>query len=72
MTIQPLPETAAAVTNDWLTEVLHDSGALPPGGTITAIEHHPIAEGVGMMSDLARLIPAYAGEAEGAPIRISS
>jgi aminoglycoside/choline kinase family phosphotransferase len=67
MAIRPLPARAAAITNEWLTEVLHDSGALPAGGKIIAIERHPVGEGVGMMSDLARLIPTYSGDAQGAP-----
>lgn len=67
MAIRPLPETAAAVSNEWLTEVLHASGALPPGGTVTGIERQIIGEGVGMMSDLARLVPTYAGDANDAP-----
>ena len=67
MTIRPLPNSAADVTNEWLTEVLHQSGALAPGGSVIGIERRPLAEGVGMMSDLARLIPSYDGDKQGAP-----
>ncbi len=67
MAINPLPRSAAAISNEWLTEVLHNSGALKPGGSVSALRRQPIGEGVGMMSDLARLIPTYAGDAQGAP-----
>jgi aminoglycoside/choline kinase family phosphotransferase len=67
MAIRPLPTSAAQVGTEWLTEVLHESGALPLGGTVTGIERQPIGEGVGMMSDLARLVPTYGGDATGAP-----
>lgn len=67
MAIRPLPKSAADVGNEWLSEVLHESGALPPGGAVTGIERQPIGEGVGMMSDLARLVPTYTGDAKGAP-----
>lgn len=67
MAIHPLPGSAADVSNEWLTEVLHASGALPAGGRIAAIACEPIGAGVGMMSDLARFVPRYEGDATGAP-----
>lgn len=67
MAVHPLPTSAAEITGDWLTEVLHGSGALPADGAVAEVQCQALGEGAGMMSDLARLTLTYAGAATGAP-----
>ena len=62
-----MPPMPQGITPQWLTGMLRASGTLAPEATITALETGQVGEGVGMMSELARLTPTYAGPAEEAP-----
>lgn len=67
MPIHPLPTKAADITSPWLTDVLHDSGALAPQSSVSNVAWEPLGEGAGMMSDLALLRLSYANEGGSAP-----
>ncbi len=67
MTASPLPPMPSGLTPKWLTEALRATGLLPPNVAIDALEVRQVGEGVGMMSELSRLAPAYSGPAAGAP-----
>ncbi len=67
MATRPLPPMPEGITPQWLTQALQDKGALGRGTKITKLERAQVGEGVGMMSELSRLIPTYAGNAESAP-----
>jgi len=62
-----IPANPAAVTAEWLTEVLHRSGALPGGSSVSSIELEPLGAGVGVMGELARIRLQYAGDRGTAP-----
>ena len=55
------------ITPEWLTEVLRGNGVLAQDVAITRLQVGQVGEGVGMMSELSRLIPSYDGAAGGAP-----
>ena len=57
----------AGLTPEWLTQALRGNGVLPEDAAIAALEVRQVGEGVGMMSELSRLVPAYLGPAAGAP-----
>jgi hypothetical protein len=54
-------------TPGWLTDVLHGSGALPPGAAVDAVDMVQFAQGSGLLSELFRITPTYVGDADGAP-----
>ncbi len=62
-----IPANPAAVTAEWMTEVLHRSGALPGGSSVAAIELEPLGAGVGVMGELARIRLSYTGDRGTAP-----
>ncbi len=68
---QALPPMPTGITPDWLTDVLHSNGTLASDISITAIRREQVGEGVGMMSELSRLVPTYSapptGDATQAP-----
>ncbi|MGE3074911.1 MAG: oxidoreductase family protein [Dehalococcoidia bacterium] len=59
MTTTNIPAGVAAVTVDWLNEVMAPS--LPAGTRIESFDSTVIGEGVGFLGELARVRPAYAG-----------
>ncbi|MGI9328748.1 MAG: phosphotransferase [Pseudomonadales bacterium] len=67
MTKNSLPQMPGGITPEWLTAVLQDNGTLSPGVVISAIKREQVGEGVGMMSELSRLIPTYVS-AQGAEV----
>ncbi len=56
----PLPRTPDDVTAEWLTSVLHGSGALPEAGSVASFTRTPVAEGVGMLSAIEFIGLTYA------------
>jgi hypothetical protein len=65
-----IPANPAAVTAEWMTEVLHLSGALPAGSSVSSIQLEPLGAGVGVMGELARIRLSYAGDAGTAPASV--
>lgn len=55
------------ITPRWLTSALRDNGVLGPEVAIVGLERGQVGEGVGMMSELSRLTPAYEGPVGDAP-----
>ncbi|MEQ8691336.1 MAG: phosphotransferase [Pseudomonadales bacterium] len=53
--MNPVPSMPDGLTPEWLTQVLSTRGVLAEGGEITAVEVEQIGDGVGMMSELARV-----------------
>lgn len=60
------PTTVEAITPQWLTQVLRDSGVLN-GAAVASFEAAPLGFGVGFMSAMRRLSLTYDGPAPGAP-----
>ena len=67
MTGAPLPPMPSGLTPNWLTEALRATHLLAEDVAIEALEVRQVGEGVGMMSELSRLVPTYSGPAAGAP-----
>lgn len=67
MTTSALPTTTSEITADWLTEVLHESGTLPAGASVTQVEVDPAALGVGFMGEVGKLKLTYSGDAGTSP-----
>lgn len=65
-----IPANPAAVTAEWMTEVLHLSGALPGPSSVASIEIEPLGAGVGIMGELARIRLSYAGDRGAAPASV--
>ncbi|MDH3643124.1 MAG: ecdysteroid 22-kinase family protein, partial [Gammaproteobacteria bacterium] len=65
-----LPGQAADISAQWLTDVLHDSGALTSEANVAGVDWEPLGEGAGMMSDLALLRLSYSGDAGDAPASV--
>lgn len=70
MTITPLPSTPADISIEWMTAVLHGSGALSSSGSVAAISHTPVGEGVGMLSEIEFLGLTYDGVTDDAPASV--
>jgi hypothetical protein len=64
-----LPANEEEITPEWLTEVLHEGGALP-SGRVAGVDAVRIAEGVGLMGRLARLSVRYEGAGDDAPASV--
>ncbi|MCP5179097.1 MAG: phosphotransferase [Pseudomonadales bacterium] len=62
-----LPRMPDGLTAAWLTEKLHAADLLPAGSAIAAVTQSQIGEGVGMMSELARLTLDVAGDPGAVP-----
>ena len=58
-----IPHTIEAVTPGWLTEALHESGALGDSTSVASVEAETVGTGVGILGLLARLTLTYGGEA---------
>lgn len=65
-----IPANPAAVTAEWMTEVLHRAGALPDASSVASIGLEPLGAGVGVMGELARIRLTYAGDAGSAPASV--
>jgi aminoglycoside/choline kinase family phosphotransferase len=65
-----LPATPAQITPDWLTGVLRTSGALSSTASVVSIDHTPVGEGVGMLSEIEFLGLTYEGDAADAPASV--
>ncbi len=70
MSTLTIPANPAAVTAEWMTEVLHQAGALPVDSRVAAITIEPLGAGVGVMGELARIQMAYDGEPGAAPTTV--
>lgn len=64
MKIPLLPD---GFTSELLTDILHRHGALPAGSRVASIDRQQIAEGTGMMAELAKLTLSYEGDPGDAP-----
>ncbi len=53
-----------------MTAVLHKNGSLPETSSVSHVEHTPIGEGVGMLSEIEFLGLTYAGDHDGAPASV--
>ena len=62
MSALSIPANPAAVTSEWMSNVLHVSGALPSGSSVASIEIEPLGAGVGVMGELARIRLVYSGD----------
>lgn len=67
MTSASTPTTTSDITAGWLTEVLHESGTLPAGATVAAVDIDPAAAGVGFMGEVGKLNLTYDGDPGGSP-----
>jgi Ecdysteroid kinase-like family len=65
-----IPANPAAVTAEWMTDVLHRAGALPADSSVASMILEPLGAGVGVMGELARIRLAYTGEASEAPASV--
>ena len=65
--MRPLPKSPTEITTEWITAVLHKSGALQASAEVSEIVQEPLGEGVGMLSELALLTLSYTGDADEAP-----
>jgi hypothetical protein len=57
----PIPHTPDDVTAEWLDAALKQSGALRTA-SVASVEKDPIGVGVGLLGDLLRVEPLYAGD----------
>jgi len=62
-----LPALPDGLTPEWMTQALQYCGLLPESAAVTAVERQQVGEGVGMMSELSRLVLTYEGAARDAP-----
>jgi hypothetical protein len=62
-----IPQQPDDVTPAWLTEALHEGGALDAATKITALTRDELSAGVGFIGIVLRLTPTYEGDAAGAP-----
>jgi Ecdysteroid kinase-like family len=62
-----IPANPAAVTAEWMTDVLRRSGALPADTSVASVQIEPLGAGVGVMGELARVRLTYEGGAGTAP-----
>lgn len=62
-----LPDMPSGLTPEWLTRTLRQSGFLSADVSIKSAVQEQVGEGVGMMSELARLRLDYEGEASDLP-----
>ena len=59
-----------AVTPDWLTEVLHEAGALPAASKVTGLDATQIGQGVGVMGEIQRVVLGFTGDPGPAPASV--
>lgn len=65
--MQSLPQLPEGLTAEFLTDLLRDQGLLPSDSSVARLEHQQIADGTGMMAELARLTVRYTGDPGAAP-----
>jgi hypothetical protein len=70
MTAISIPASPAAVTPEWMTQVLHLAGALAHTSRVCAISLEPVGAGVGVMGELARVRLEYEGDHGDAPASV--
>lgn len=63
------PRTIEEITAPWMTEVLREAGVIGPRAC-TGVDIHVIGEGVGFLSNRARVALTYDGPAAGAPATV--
>ncbi len=63
----PLPKLPDGLTPEWLTTALQNCGVLQGNATVTAVQCQQVGEGVGMMSELSRVVLQYGGDPGEAP-----
>jgi hypothetical protein len=66
----PIPANPAAVTAEWMSDVLHQCGALPAESAVSEIRLEPLGAGVGVMGELARVHLTYTGDHGSAPASV--
>ncbi len=57
-----LPAMPAGLTAPWLTQALRRCGMLPDTVSVSSVDRQQVGEGVGMMSELSRLVLTYRGD----------
>ena len=65
--MQRLPHLPEGLTAGFVTELLHGQGILPAGSAVAAVQREQIADGTGMMAELARLTLRSRGDPGAAP-----
>ena len=65
-----LPADASQFTAAWLTDALHESGALPAASTVTRVQASPLGAGAGLIAMLSRLELTYGGAPTSLPTRM--
>jgi hypothetical protein len=66
------PWVADKITNEWLTAILRESGAIGPGVTVNTFKKEDLS-GIGLLSCMWRLVLGYEGDAakiENAPATV--
>ncbi len=67
MSVHPLPTMPAGITGEWLTQALREKGVIGAQTSVATVTREQVGEGVGMMSELSRLVLTYQGDAQSAP-----
>jgi len=62
-----LPSLPGGFTSAWLTQLLRAEGMIPAATQVARVDIAQVGEGVGMMSELCKLLLTYEGDANGAP-----
>ena len=62
-----IPESASAVSEDWLTEVLRDSGQISSDNSVISVERDSHGAGLGYLSEIERIRISYLYEEPDAP-----
>ena len=62
-----IPTLPGGFSPEFLTDILHESGALPAAGRVISIARAQVGDGTGMMAELSKLLVEYAGEQGDAP-----
>jgi hypothetical protein len=70
MSALSIPANPAAVTAEWIADVLQRAGVLPTGSSVASIAVEPLGAGVGVMGELARIRMTYAGDHGTAPATV--
>jgi len=68
---QPTPTRLSEMTPEWLTAVMQSSGQIQGDDIVTGWHASPIGEGIGLLSDLAKLELQYASSGNPVPALIA-
>jgi len=63
----PIPESASDVSEEWLTEKLHESGYLSEDNSVASIERDSHGAGLGYLSEIERIRISYLRQEPDAP-----